>query len=496
MDGVNHPFSFRCGDSEFAFRNNLGADSLTFTWTAPGKDDNVNNNPAGNQAIVHQNIHGNANAGDNGDGANDEENDRKRRRVHVEIEKHRVTVLKLGSDVAFDFKSAAAESERQLTNTITERDQLQAQLTNFAGVRDNLQQQCDDLKQQRDRYYTELVTVTNTIIRLQASHNNLRTQHDALLAQNAQLKTELDASKVNVEVLLTSERDYQKLMKEHSNLKNDNQALKHEYETLQEQHATLKEDFEGQSQEWECFLGNLHHDVNEGGFECRIEQAEAEVREVRDEMDDLQDEYRRLESDKNEALEHLETAQSELQEAKEETQNLKNELAEQKETEEYVRIIDKMLEKVANAKKGVEEHVRTVENKLEAETARAAGYASQLHQLQEAANRSAVEDDANGNLEAKELRDKNATKDVQIAALEAALKQANEKQADMNRWELAKDVYRAKKNSRLSVPSATDNIMKKDSEDMRTRAIRRTADATEKNSAEELRHDLNQMFQI
>ncbi|KAI8222918.1 hypothetical protein K4K55_010272 [Colletotrichum sp. SAR 10_96] len=496
MDGVNHPFSFRCGDSEFAFRNNLGADSLTLTWTAPGKNDNVNNNPAGNQAIVHQNIDGNANAGDNGNGANDEGNDHKRRRVHVEIEKHRVTVLKLGSDVAFDFKSAAAESERQLANIITERDQLQAQLTNFAGVRDNLQQQCDDLKRQRDRYYTELVTVTNTNIRLQASHNNLRTQHEALLGQNAQLKTELAASQATVQFLLTNDREYQKLKGEHATLKNDNQALKNEYETLQEQHTTLKEDFEGQSQEWEYFLGNLHHDVNEGGFECQIEQAEAEVREVRDQMDDLQDEYRRLESDKNGALEHLETAQSELQEAKEETQNLKNELAEQKETEEYVRIIEKMLEKVANAKKGVEEHVRTVENKLEAEAARAADYASQLHQLQEAANRSAVEDDANGKLEVKELRDKNALKDVQIAALEAALKQANEKKADVNRWEVAKDVYRVKKNSLLSVPSATDNIMKKDSEEMRTRALRRTADVTEKNSAEEPRRDLNQVFQI
>ncbi|KAJ0329704.1 hypothetical protein COL922a_012760 [Colletotrichum nupharicola] len=477
MDGVNHPLSFRCGDSEFAFRNNLGTHSLTLTWTAPGKNDNVNNNPAGNQAVVHQNIDGNANAGDNGNGANDEGNNHKRRRVHVEIEKHRVTVLKLGSDVAFDFKSAAAESERQLANTITERDQLQAQLTNFAGARDNLQQQCDDLKKQRDRYYIELVTVTNTNIRLQASHNNLRTQHEALLGQNAQLKTELAASQANVQVLLTNDREYQKLKGEHATLKNDNQALKNEYETLQEQHTTL-------------------NDVNEGGFECQIEQAEAEVREVRDQMDDLQDEYRRLESDKNEALEHLETAQSELQEAKEEAHNLKNEVAEQKETEEYVRIIEKMLEKVANAKKGVEEHVRTVENKLEDETARAADYASQLHQLQEAANRSAVEDDANGTLKVKELQDKNAAKDVQIAALEAALKQANEKKADVDRWEVAKDVYRAKKNSRLSVRSATDNIMKKDSEEMRTRALRRTADATEKNSAEEPRRDLNQVFQI
>ncbi|KAF3804686.1 hypothetical protein GCG54_00012175 [Colletotrichum gloeosporioides] len=495
MDGVNHPVSFRCGDSEFAFGNNPRADSLTLTWTAPGKNDNENNNPAGNQAIAHQNFDGNANAGDNGNGANNQGNDRKRRRVHVEIEKHRVTVLKLGSDVAFDFRSAAAESERQLANTITERDQLQAQLTNIAGVRENLQHQCDDLKQQRDRYYTELVTVTPRTVRLQAAHNNLRTQHEALLGQNAQLKTELAASQANVQVLITNDREYQKLKGEHATLKNDNQALKNEYETLQEQHTTLKADLEGQTEEWEYFLGNLHHDVNEGGFEFRIKQAEAEVREVRDQMDDLQDEYRRLESDKNEALEHLETAQSELQEAKEETQNLKNELAEQKETEEYVRIIEKMLEKVANAKKGAEEHVRTVENKLEAETARAAGYASQLHQLQKAANRSTVEDNANGKLEVKELQDKNATKDVQIAALEAALKQANEKQADMNRW-VAKDVYRAKKNSRLGVPSATDNIMEKDSEEMRTRALRRTADATEKNSAEELRRDLNQVFQI
>ncbi|KAH0441472.1 hypothetical protein CcaCcLH18_02035 [Colletotrichum camelliae] len=479
MDGVNHPFTFRCGDSQLAFGNNPRADSLFFTWTAPDKNNNENNNPAGNQAIVPQNIDGNANAGDNDNGANDEGNDRKRRRVHVEIEKHRITVLKLGSDMTFDFKSAAAESERQLADTVTERDQLQAQLTNITGIQDNLQQQCNDMKQQRDWYYSELASLCNMTAMFQADHNNLRTQHEAVLAQKAQLKTELDASKANVQVLLTNDLESQKLKGEHSTLKNDHQVLKNDHEALKQQHTTLKADFDNAETERQNDLeaALLEAENHEIGVQfTRANEAEEEVREVRDKLDNLGYEFDRLESQKIEAEDDLEATQAELEEAKEEIQNLKNELGEMKENAEYVRIVEIKLENVNKAKKGVEEYAHTIENKLEAETARAADYASQLRQLQEAANRYAVEGNAKSKLEVKELQGKNAAKDVQIAALEAAVKQANEKLA--SRW--AAGVFRAKKGGGLRIPGATDNIMK-DSEETRTRGRRRTADAMEKN---------------
>ncbi|KAK2779260.1 hypothetical protein CKAH01_11341 [Colletotrichum kahawae] len=459
MNGVNYPFTFRCGDSQLAFGNNPRADSLSFTWTAPDKNNNENNNPAGNQAIVPQNIDGNANAGDNDNGANDEGNDRKRRRVHVEIEKHRITVLKLGSDMTFDFKSAAAESERQLADTVTERDQLQAQLTNITGIQDNLQQQCDDMKQQRDWYYSELASLYNMTAMFQADHNNLRTQHEA--------------------VLLTNDRESQKLKGEHSTLKNDHQVLKNDHEALKEQHTTLKADFENAETERQNDLeaALLEAENHEIGVQfTRANEAEEEVREVRDKLDNLGYEFDRLESQKIEAEDDLEATQSELEEAKEEIQNLKNELGEMKENAEYVRIVEIKLENVNKAKKGVEEYAHTIENKLEAETARAADYASQLRRLQEAANRYAVEGNAKSKLEVKELQGKNAAKDVQIAALEAAVKQANEKLA--NRW--AAGVFKAKKGGGLRIPGATDNIMK-DSQETRTRGRRLTADAMEKN---------------
>ncbi|KAF6832235.1 hypothetical protein CMUS01_07008 [Colletotrichum musicola] len=169
----------RLGDGQISFNN--GQQPFSFTWSPP--TDSVEDN------VV-------------------EGNDRKRRRVQVDVVKQGIAVLKLGSEMTFDFKSTHADIEKKLADVTAERENLKAEIETlqtelvqrneaFQRQEDELDQRCGDFQALKDDMLAEFTARRNeleknlkkTATKLKKSQANLEHSQEKLKDSQAQLES-------------------------------------------------------------------------------------------------------------------------------------------------------------------------------------------------------------------------------------------------------------------------------------------------------------------
>ncbi|KAF6812619.1 hypothetical protein CSOJ01_05038 [Colletotrichum sojae] len=152
---IQNPSNLNClvGDGQISFDN--GQQPFSFTWNPPAA-------PVLDDAV--------------------EGNDRKRRRVQVDVDKQGIAVLKLGSEMTFDFKSTHADAEKKLVNITAERDQLRARV-------ETLETELAQIRTQKDETLAKVTAERNELKRnLQKTTEKLKDSQAKLIDREDEIE--------------------------------------------------------------------------------------------------------------------------------------------------------------------------------------------------------------------------------------------------------------------------------------------------------------------
>ncbi|KAK2058475.1 hypothetical protein LY76DRAFT_593263 [Colletotrichum caudatum] len=244
-------YEAQSGGIEFAFGTGNGSHS--FTWNPP-----ASTNPPDNdrQAMV---------------------NDRKRRRVQVNVVKQGVALLRLGSDMIYDFSSTHAEADKRLADVTAERDH----------VRRNLGIVKDDLQDTLGRYRANVEMLDG--IRGEFDHYKKHYSHSNEYLHR--LQTKLDKSHQKCQKLL---EDRNRLTKTVNSMRKEKPKYEKEQRLLREKLAeavTAQEKTQREMGETRCQFSKDLENAQEKVRHANLQMTEAgeEVKVVKAEMENLRD---------------------------------------------------------------------------------------------------------------------------------------------------------------------------------------------------------------
>ncbi|KAK2034222.1 hypothetical protein LX32DRAFT_609090 [Colletotrichum zoysiae] len=215
-------------------------------------------------------------------------NDRKRRRVQVNIVKQGVALLRLGSDMVYDFSSTHAEANKRLADVTAERDHLRRSLDIAKdGLQDTLGRyranvemldgirgECQfskDLEhfQEKVRHANLQITEAEEEVKaVKAEMNNLRDLAQAekmnLMQEREELQKELDSAA----------KDEKRYQHEITQLEKDVESIRKEHKASQASHDSFQKDI---------------FNARQASVEAR-----AELSEVKKLLDDNHDKYAKV----------------------------------------------------------------------------------------------------------------------------------------------------------------------------------------------------------
>ncbi|WYZ39816.1 hypothetical protein EsH8_IV_000157 [Colletotrichum jinshuiense] len=171
--------------------------------------------------------------------------DLKRRRVHVDVVKHGVALLQLGSDMTMDFRSTHAEAERKLENVISERDRLLSQLheaKNYQEKATNETQQLkSDLSDTTKLYKDMALELSSAVSRRDQLQLELEESQRELTATRADLTVRQEVLGVEpysaAKAIEELEKQLNASHKEREKMKSDMEALRNRTEAYREEAA-------------------------------------------------------------------------------------------------------------------------------------------------------------------------------------------------------------------------------------------------------------------
>ncbi|KAF9877939.1 hypothetical protein CkaCkLH20_04515 [Colletotrichum karsti] len=304
MDSNAVPFTFQAGGGQLSFGG--GSQELpACTWEAP--------EPSQDE---------------------DDGNDRKRRRVQVDMDKLGVSVLKLGSDMTFDFRSAHAEAEKKLIDITAERDELQNNLDVSRETIARLETEANHLRAV-GRAEHDLIKAEKQ--RLEAQLVDIRTDLAEAKKKNRKLETRVKEEKANVTAKTEESQQLEDTLKEVKtklkNARNKNKAKEQEFDNLKDDVNRLREDYTNLRSENELKVEecrNLQDDLLAvAQLNDRFSELETKNKELGEKRDllmaeklELKEDYNKLEGETDKLKDKIEQLKTENEELKLEKQEL------------------------------------------------------------------------------------------------------------------------------------------------------------------------------